>query len=207
MINSTHESTPLLDNDPTPRGTRPRDALVASNHYLRIRKHAYDMVEGTIDSAMEYFILILIFLNVVSFMAGTVIVDGTFLDGVCVSDCVDMNAKYDKFFEGFELFSVIVFTIEYIMRIWAAMENPKYHAKGSIWGRISYACTFFCLVDLVSILPYWLNIAGLMKEVDFSSALRGFRLVRFLKADKYLNAFSLLGSVLYENGPLCMFIF
>ncbi|KAI0561941.1 Ion transport protein [Gracilaria domingensis] len=37
---------------------------------------------------------------------------------------------------------------------------------------------------------------------DFTTAFRVFRLIRLLKADKYLRAFSLLGKVLAENATL-----
>ena len=173
-------------------------------YYYKARMIAYGMVEGTIDSYFEYSMLFLIVLNVISFIAGTVIVEGDFEDGLCVKNCVDLNTRYDKYFEAFELISVLTFTVEYCLRIWSSMENPLYAGKGPVLGRISYALSFFCLVDLVSIVPYWMNLVGLVAEVEFTTAIRMFRLVRLLKADKYLNAFSLLGTVLYENGPLLL---
>jgi voltage-gated potassium channel len=175
-----------------------------SSTYYKFRAKAYQWVEGTIDSPLEYFILFLILLNVISFVVGTIIVQGEFIDGICVENCVALEDKFDFQFEAFELFSVVIFTVEYCLRIWAAMENPVYHSKGSFYGRLKYAFTFFCLVDLISILPYWLNIFGFVGEINFSTAVRMFRLFRLLKADKYVNAFSLLGQVMYENGPLLL---
>jgi hypothetical protein len=172
------------------------------SQYLRLRRQAYETAQGTIHPWVEYSVLALIFLNVLAFLVGNVIIEGQFENGVCIVDCIDVHAKYLSAFQGFELFSVIIFTMEYTMRIWASYESPLYCSKGPFWGRISYALTFFCMVDLVSILPFWLNIAGFLKEVQFSLMLRGLTLVRFLKADRYIKAFALLGSVLYENGPL-----
>ena len=186
------EQQPLLISDP------------ATPAYYKARKIAYGMVEGTIDSYFEYSMLLLILLNVVSFIIGTIIVEGDFEEGICVKNCIDLNSKYDKSFESFELISVLIFTVEYVLRIWSSMENPIYEASGPFRGRMSYALSFFCIVDLISIIPYWLNLMGLMVEVEFTTAIRMFRLVRLLKADKYLNAFSLLGTVLFENGPLLL---
>ena len=190
------EQQPLLN---TAQPTR-----TASSSYFKARRAAYGMVEGTIDSYFEYSMLLLILLNVISFIIGTVIVDGTFEDGVCVKNCIDLNTQFDKSFEMFEFISVVIFTFEYALRIWSSMENPLYSLKGPMKGRVAYGLSFFCIVDLISILPYWLNLLGLIAEVEFTTAIRMFRLVRLLKADKYLNAFSLLGTVLFENGPLLL---
>jgi len=194
-----NERAPLV-NGPTPgRGGR-------SINWPALRAKAHDMVEGTIDSPLEYTILLLILLNVVTFMVGTVVTDGEFdKDGhVCLASCVQLQDKYEFAFEAFELFSVVVFTVEYVLRIWSSLEFPRYAQMGPVKGRVAYALTFFCIVDLLSIAPYWLNMIGLLPEVNFTTAIRMFRLVRLLKADKYVNAFGLLGEVLSENGPLLL---
>lgn len=158
-----------------------------------MRKLAYENVEGKIDSPFEYIILFLILGNVVLLITSTVVADDTPCFG---SKCVRLGDKYEGFFELAEAISVIIFTFEYILRIWACTEDPN------VSSRFQYIFSFFPLVDFLSIAPYWIALATGKESPDFTTALRVFRLVRLLKADKYLQAFGLLGKVLAENATL-----
>eukprot|EP00177_Eucheuma_denticulatum_P004150 GFKZ01007536.1.p1 GENE.GFKZ01007536.1~~GFKZ01007536.1.p1 ORF type:complete len:295 (-),score=38.79 GFKZ01007536.1:623-1507(-) len=187
------EDTPLL----------PQSDEMASDtpdlpKWRKIRLYAYENVEGTIDSPLEYIILLLIFSNVVLLAASTLVVDNACFG----SKCLRYGDKYDSFFEIAEAVSVYIFTFEYILRIWACVESPAVAAKGCLMGRLSYAFSFFPVVDFLSIAPYWGAMLFGHESPDFTTALRLFRLVRLLKADKYLQAFSLLGNVLAENATL-----
>lgn len=163
-----------------------------------MRAIAYENVEGTIDSPLEYIILLLIFGNVVLLAASTLVVDNNCFG----SKCVRLGDKYENFFEVAEAISVYIFTFEYVLRIWACMESPEIAEKGPILGRIAYATSFFPVIDFFSIAPYWAFMIMGGESPDFTTAFRGFRLIRLLKADKYLQAFSLLGDVLAENATL-----
>lgn len=74
----------------------------------------------------------------------------------------------------FELFVIIVFTIEYLLRIWAAQK------------RLGFVFSFYGIVDLVSILPFYLSAGG----VDLRSVrvFRLLRLLRLLKLVRYTSA-------------------
>ena len=111
---------------------------------------------------------------------------------------------YSKFFETCEWTSVAIFTVEYILRIWACVEFAWVEKHGPVFGRIRYALTFFPLVDLVSIAPNLVSLTFLLEgeTPDFTTAARIVRLVRVFKTDKYINAFGLLGKVLYDNRML-----
>mmetsp|Transcript_14483 Transcript_14483/g.31144 ORF Transcript_14483/g.31144 Transcript_14483/m.31144 type:complete len:305 (+) Transcript_14483:59-973(+) len=170
-----------------------------------LKKWVFELVEGDIDSWWEYMILFVIFANVLLFIVGTVVVDGFGPNGeppLNEKDAITMDERYDTFFETFEFCSVVLFTIEYALRAWSCTADPQYGSKGPVGGRISYLTSFFCLIDLFAILPYWLNVFGIIPEVDMATALRIFRLIRLLKADKYINAFALLDDVLAENATL-----
>lgn len=130
--------------------------------------------------------------------ASTLVVDNSCFG----SKCLRLGDKYEAFFESAEAISVYIFTFEYVLRIWACVENPDIADKGPLMGRLSYASSFFPVVDFLSIFPYWGAMAFGREGPDFTTALRLFRLVRLLKADKYLRAFSLLGKVLAENATL-----
>lgn len=193
------EDTPLL---PQTDGAREEPPLLDSEHavpaWRKLRLVAYENVEGTIDSPLEYLILLLIFANVVLLAVSTLVVDNACFG----SKCLRLGDKYDAWFEAAEAISVYIFTFEYALRIWACVESPEIAALGPVAGRLAYATSFFPVVDFLSIAPYWAFELTGNEGPDFTTALRVFRLVRLLKADKYLQAFSLLGSVLAENATL-----
>lgn len=194
------EDTPLL---PDTDGIAPVESPLTDTdpnlpQWRKLRLLAYENVEGTIDSPLEYLILMLIFLNVVLLAASSLVVDNACFG----SKCLRLGDKYDGFFEAAEAISVCIFTFEYVLRIWACVENPHVAEKGPVTGRIAYATSFFPIVDILSIAPYWIGVLVGGEGPDFTTAIRVFRLIRLLKADKYLQAFSLLGDVLAENATL-----
>ncbi|SFR35877.1 voltage-gated potassium channel [Robiginitalea myxolifaciens] len=69
----------------------------------------------------------------------------------------------------FEIFTVVVFTLEYVLRVMAA-PNP--------W---KYIFSFYGIIDLLAILPFYLNNA-----LDWR-ALRSFRVLRLIRALKMVR--------------------
>lgn len=80
-------------------------------------------------------------------------------------------------FVGFEVFSVAVFTVEYLGRIWSCTVAVEYERP--LVGRLRYAARPMLIVDLLAILPFFLS--GLVIDFRF---LRAFRLLRFLRLFK-----------------------
>lgn len=180
------------------QGNDANEARENRRFWDRMRLIAYQNVEGTIDSPLEYTILGLILLNVFLLVVSTLVADPSCFG----SHCLRLGDKYEGFFELAEAISVYIFTFEYILRLWACIENPDVAEKGPVGGRIWYALTFFPIVDFLSIAPYWVFMFLKGESPDFTTAFRAFRLIRLLKADKYIRAFSLLGHVLAENATL-----
>lgn len=159
---------------------------------------AYENVEGTIDSPLEFIILFIILINVVLLLASTLIAEPPCFG----SNCLRLGNKYSGFFEAAEAVSIYIFTFEYVLRLWACVENPVIAREGAFLGRVKYSLSFFPIVDFLSIAPYWGFMIIGSESPDFTTALRVFRLIRLLKADKYIRAFSLLAAVLAENATL-----
>jgi len=112
------------------------------------------------DRIINGFIITLIILNVIAVMLET------------VASIHDPNAR---FFRIFDTVSVIIFTIEYILRVWSCNHEPRY--AHSFHGRIKYMVSLGALIDLLAILPFYLHvIVGLDLRV-----LRILRLLRFLR--------------------------
>ncbi len=149
---------------------------------MRFRKRVYEIVEkagrGDVQSRVfDISLLILISLNVIAVIAETT---------------EAFASKYHLFFNRFEIFSVGIFTIEYIARIFSCTENPKYKQKFT--GRIRYILTPLLLIDLLAVLPFYLPFL-ISVDLRLLRALRLFRITRVLKTGRYSRALNLLGQV------------
>ncbi|MDF2998660.1 MAG: putative transcriptional regulator, Crp/Fnr family [Xanthobacteraceae bacterium] len=137
----------------------------------RLRRRCYEVLER--DSAhdrlaerVNFALIALIFANVMAAILETV-------PSLALHDRVE--------FHVFELLSLVVFAIEYLLRIWVAPENPRYRGLSVPAARRRYALTPTALVDLVAWLPFVLSpLFGL----DLRT-LAILRLVRFVKLVRY----------------------
>lgn len=120
--------------------------------------------ESRWDKVINIFIIILIILNVTAVMMETV-------------PTIDEPMK--KFFRDFDVVSVIIFTIEYILRVWSSNNDPRY--KHSVYGRLRYMITPAALIDLIAILPFYVHLyVHFMAGLDLR-VLRTLRLLRFFR--------------------------
>ena len=85
------------------------------------------------------------------------------------------------FLAKFEIVSIIVFTIEYLIR-----------TGESIKAKSKYNSSFFGVIDLLSILPFYFQSA-LGFDGRFVRVFRLFRVSRILKLGKFNKSFELLG--------------
>jgi voltage-gated potassium channel len=95
-----------------------------------------------------------------------------------------------------EQISTIVFSLEYTLRIWSAVDRVNGRFHHPFWGRLSYARQFFSVIDLLAILP---GILGLFGAWDLR-VLRLMRLLRMLKLSRHSTTFSLLWAVFREEA-------
>lgn len=111
----------------------------------------------------------------------------------------DIEAAYRPLFAPFETFSVAVFTIEYLVRIWIADENPKACRHGAARARGRYIFSLLGIVDLLAILPFYV---GLFVAAD-TQEWRILRLLRVFKLAHHSAALEIVGRVLYsQRRPL-----
>lgn len=103
-----------------------------------------------------------------------------------------IHDNYSVYFYWFEVFSVGVFSTEYLLRVWSANSQAKYSKP--FWGRIKFMFTPMALVDLLSILPFFLTFFAF--DLRFIRTLRLFRLFRVFKFVRYSNTLKLFGKVL-----------
>jgi voltage-gated potassium channel len=113
--------------------------------------------------------------------------------------------QWHAHFQAFEAFSVLVFTAEYALRLWAAPEDPRY-ADGREWtARRRFALSPLGIVDLLAFLPFFL---AAFVPVDLR-ILRLLRLLRILKLARYSPALGTMATVLRNErravfGALCI---
>ena len=115
---------------------------------------------------------------------------------VTLESVSDFSVKYADQFFAIECFSVVIFSIEYLTRLWASA--AKNAAEDKIFGssRLGYMLSFSGVIDLVSILPFYLQ--ALFPGLDLR-VLRTLRLLRIFKLSNYNTAIEDLFSAVYEE--------
>src|SRR5436190_16876812 len=104
-----------------------------------------------------------------------------------------VHDAYRAYFEWFEYTSVAIFAVEYSLRIWTSIEDPRHAARGPLWGRVRYALTPVMLIDFLSFAP---SILSIFVPVLDLRVLRLFRLLRLMKIARYSPALTTLIEVI-----------
>jgi voltage-gated potassium channel len=156
--------------------------LTAPPDRRSLRRHVYDILhvhpnDHGLQRAFNVGLLVLIVANVLAVVFETV---------------QAVYAEYRIAFEAFEVFSVSVFSVEYLLRLWSCTVEPEY--RHPLWGRLRFAVSFMALVDLASILPSL--IPGGTLDLRFMRSLRLARLARTLKIARYSQSLHTLARVL-----------
>jgi len=106
-----------------------------------------------------------------------------------------LGTRYAIAFGIVEYFSLVVFTVEYGLRLWCAVEHGPYAELTPVRARLKYAFSPGGLVDLIAVLPFWF---ALVLPDDLRIFLV-FRIVRFFKIARYSPAMRSLLDVLYRE--------
>lgn len=153
---------------------------------MGIRRQTYLLLDGDKgknkgDYFVEYFISGLIILNAFA---------------IVLESYKEINIEYNLLFRAIELFSIIVFSVEYILRLWVA--DYMYPHLSKFKARCKYAFSFLGLVDLFSILPFYLPFIFKM-DLRIIRSLRLLRLLRILKLNRHFKSLKLIGSVIRKT--------
>ena len=145
---------------------------------MAIRKRVFEILEvadsgDRTSKICDFAIMGLILLNVAALVLESV---------------PEYGERFGPYFSGFELISLSIFTVEYLMRVWACVEDSAYSSP--ITGRLRYAVSFQALVDLLAVLPFY---------IDLGVDTRFVRVLRLLKLARYIDAMQMFHRVLVKK--------
>src|SRR5262245_66285453 len=95
-----------------------------------------------------------------------------------------LQTQYGALFTAIELLSLVVFTIEYALRVWVAAEHAPARHSSERKARWKFVSSPLGVIDLLAVLPFWL---AFLLPVDLR-VLLVFRMGRFLKLARYSPA-------------------
>jgi voltage-gated potassium channel len=176
--------------DASPKTGESAAAAAMSARVLAWRRRLYEIVEHGPNEDLQarifdVAIIGLIFLNIAAFVAETV---------------PWIDAAYGRWLYAFEVFSIAVFTVEYALRLWTAVEVPFLKRMPAWRARLTFARRPSLIIDLLAILPFYL---AAVFSIDLR-VLRVLRLLRFLKLSRYSPALHTLIRVLQNERRALM---
>jgi len=116
-----------------------------------------------------------------------------------ISTLNNVSRRARRFFDLIEMVTVVLFTIEYVLRLWTITENPIY--VHPFFGRLKYLISFPALIDISSILPFYLTLMMPAKGVKWPMMtwLRALRVFKILEVQRYKKAIGFLYDVIRIN--------
>lgn len=142
--------------------------------YERLKKRTFEIIEkaekGDIASTLfDTSIMILICVNSLSVFIET----------------FQISTQFQKILYKIEFFSIIIFSVEYILRVWTA--ELLYENVPPIKAKIKYMFSFMALIDLFAILPFYIPFI-IKVDLRILRMLRLVRLSRIIKVNRYTTA-------------------
>lgn len=138
---------------------------------------------GTIHNIFEVFINVWVLISVTA---------------VVLESVHSIDYSFHLQFVILDTVAVAIFTIEYVMRIYSSVEEPGF--KGAVSGRLKQAKTPSTVIDLLAILPFFLEVF-LHHSFDLRF-LRIFRLARLLKLARGSDASAVMFKVIAREWPV-----
>ena len=170
LVEDQNEDTPDQEVDTVTATTAPDNSLPVV---------CYRFVNGIGSTAAFYFEMSVYVLIAATVMIGIIqTVDG-----------------YEDSFSSIELLAVIVFTVEYLIRLLGVGADPEF--AGTRCKSLSFVFSFYSIIDLCAIIPYYWAALTPGSWVDqHDQYFRMLRLVMLLKLDKYVPSITLIDDVI-----------
>lgn len=120
----------------------------------------------------DSFIQILIFLSLITFSLETI-------QGI--------SSSTKSIFHNIEIFCVVVFTIEYLLRIFVS-EKP-----------LKYIFSFYGIIDLLAIFPFYLKSAVDLRALRAFRIFKIFRTLKLIRYNRALHRFQIAARIVKEE--------
>lgn len=140
--------------------------------------------EDRFSKAVDVFLIALILASVVA---------------VILESMPAIEARYGNALSLFESVTVAIFTVEYLLRVWSAVESEEAAGTTAFRARLRFALSFHAIIDVLAILPFYLLTFGIFGHIDMRF-LRAVRLLRVLKLTRYSAAMNMVFVTFRENG-------
>lgn len=151
----------------------------------RIKRRTFEIIQigkdqDTLSITFDFFIAIVIFVNLF----------------VTLAETFAAAAPYMAALQTVDLITMIIFGVEYGLRVWTA--EYLYPRKSKAGAKISYMLSFYGIIDMLTFLPYFLPIFFPMGMVAFRM-FRVARIFRLFRINAYYDAFNVITDVLREK--------
>jgi voltage-gated potassium channel len=153
---------------------------------MSLRKRLYQILQepqpgDRLAKAINTFLITLILINVIC---------------IILESVPKIDNRYRSLFILIEVVSVALFTVEYLLRIYACKEDSRYVGQG---GRFKFSLSGLQLIDLLAILSFYLPLLSNSLEIfrifRIFRVFRIFRIFRLIKLARYSDSLQLLGKV------------
>lgn len=149
--------------------------------YQKVKKRIFEILQSGKDNDIlskifDIFIIILIIINVVSLVIETFYIP----------------QNIENILLYIETISVVIFTVEYLLRVWTA--NLLYPNLSKPKATLKYIFSFMALIDLLAILPFYMPFF-IPIDLRVLRSLRLVRLLRLFKLNRYTTALVTIGTV------------
>jgi voltage-gated potassium channel len=153
---------------------------------MNFKKSIYKLVEKgshgkKINLIFDYVIMSLIVLSIIS---------------IILESIKEIGTEFKLFLDWFDIFSVSVFSIEYLLRLYVS--DLTHPASNKFKSVLKFVFSTSGLIDLFAVLPFYLPL--LIKiDLRFLRTLRLIRFLRILKINRYTKSLNLIGAVLKDK--------
>ncbi|UWX55572.1 ion transporter [Maribacter litopenaei] len=144
----------------------------------RYLKNIVELNDNPKSRFFAYFIQILIFVSIVSFSFETV---------------PDLQPQTRRWLRGIEIFCVMVFTLEYLLRIYVADKKAK------------FIFSFYGIIDFLAILPFYLALGIDLRSLRALRFLRLFRMLKLMRYNRAIKHFT--RAIVMAKEEILLFLF
>lgn len=141
-------------------------------------KNIVEINDNKASKVFAIFIQVLILISIVTFTIETI---------------PDLKPETRSILYAIEVFSVIVFSVEYLLRIYVAENKPK------------FIFSFFGIIDFLAILPFYLSFGVDLRSLRALRFLRLFRILKLVRYNRAMNHFT--NAIKSSKEEIFLFLF